>query len=105
MGCRSDQSEGVFRSTRRVSRLTIETQSGWREAFAPATGSRRIWGGRPHGRKARITRKGLIETLDKTIEEELAPRVDERLARVVRIIVEQYDRDVEAFFESRFATD
>ena len=26
--------------------VTIETQSGWREAFAPATGSR-IWGGRP----------------------------------------------------------
>jgi len=38
--------------------------------------------------------------LDKTIEEELAPRVDERLARVVRIIVEQYDGDVKAFVES-----
>src|SRR5213075_1301592 len=52
--------------------VTIETQSGWREAFAPATGSR-IWGGRPHGRKAPITRKGLIEMLDKNVEEEQAP--------------------------------
>ena len=79
--------------------VTIETQSGWREAFAPATGSR-IWGGRPHGRKAPIMRKGLIEMLDKNVEEEQAPRVDERLARVARIIVEQYDGDVKAFVES-----
>lgn len=79
--------------------VTIETQSGWREAFAPVTGSR-IWGGRPHGRKAPITRKGLIEMLDKNVEEEQAPRVDERLARVARIIVEQYDGDVKAFVES-----
>ena len=79
--------------------VTIETQSGWREAFAPATGSR-IWGGRPHGRKAPITRKGLIEMLDKNLEEEQALRVDERLARVARIIVEQYDGDVKAFVES-----
>ena len=71
----------------------------WREAFAPATGSR-IWGGRPRGRKAPITRKGLIEMLDKNVEEEQAPRVDERLARVARIIVEQYDGDVKAFVES-----
>jgi len=79
--------------------VTIETQGGWREAFAPAAGSR-IWGGRPHGRKAPITRKGLIEMLDKNVEEEQAPRVDERLARVARIIVEQYDGDVKAFVES-----
>jgi len=79
--------------------VTIETQSGWREAFAPATASR-IWGGRPHGRKAAIARKGLVEMLDKGIEEEQAPSVDERLASVVRIIVEQYDRDVKAFVES-----
>ena len=79
--------------------VTIETQGGWREAFAPATGSR-IWGGRPHGRKAPITRKGLIEMLDKNVEEEQAPRVDERLARVARIIVEQYDGDVKAFVDS-----
>jgi len=79
--------------------VTIETQSGWREAFAPATGSR-IWGGRPHGRKAPITRKGLTEMLDKNLEEEQALGVDERLARVARIIVEQYDGDVKAFVES-----
>ncbi len=85
--------------------VTIETQSGWREAFAPATGSR-IWGGRPHGRKAPITRKGLIEMLDKNVEEEQAPRVDERLARVARIIVEQYDGDVKAFVDSiRYRTE
>jgi hypothetical protein len=59
--------------------VTMEMQSGWREAFAPATGSR-IW--------------------DKNLEEEQAPRVDERLARVARIIVEQYDGDVKAFVES-----
>jgi hypothetical protein len=38
--------------------------------------------------------------LDKRLEQEQAPRVDERLARVVRIIVEQYDGDVKAFVES-----
>ena len=76
----------------------METQSSWREDFAPATGSR-IWGGRPHGRKAPIPRKGLIEMLDKSLEKQ-APTVDERLAKVVRIIVEQYDRDVKAFVES-----
>ena len=38
--------------------------------------------------------------LDKSLEEEQAPRVDERLARVVRIIVEQYHGDVKAFVES-----
>jgi hypothetical protein len=55
---------------------------------------------RLHRREAPITRKGLIEMLDKSFEEEKAPRVDERLARVVRIIVEQYDGDVKAFVES-----
>ena len=55
---------------------------------------------RLHGRKTPITRKGLIEMLDKNLEEERAPGVDERLARVVRIIVEQYDGDVKAFVES-----
>jgi hypothetical protein len=53
-----------------------------------------------HGRKTPITGKGLIEMLDKRLEQEQAPRVDERLARVVRIIVEQYDGDVKAFVES-----
>jgi len=77
----------------------MEIQSGWREAFAPATGSR-IWGGRPHGRKALITRKGLIEVLDKSPKEEQTQMVDERLARVVRTIVEEYDGDVKAFAES-----
>ena len=55
---------------------------------------------RLHCRKAAIARKGLVEMLDKGLEEEQAPSVDERLASVVRIIVEQYDRDVKAFVES-----
>ena len=59
-----------------------------------------------HGRKTLITRKGLIEMLDKRLEQEQTPRVDERLARVVRIIVEQYDRDVKAFVDSiRYRTE
>lgn len=77
----------------------METQSGWRESFAPAT-AWRIWGGRPHGRKAPIMRKGLIELFDKSLEEQQATRVDERLARVVQIVVDQYDGDVKAFVES-----
>ena len=53
-----------------------------------------------------ITGKGLIEMLDKRFEQEQAPRVDERLARVVRIIVEQYDGDVKAFVDSiRYRTE
>jgi hypothetical protein len=36
--------------------------------------------------------------LDKRLEQ--ASRVDDRLARVVRIIVEQYDGDVKAFVDS-----
>src|SRR5437773_12581160 len=79
--------------------VTIETQSGWREAFAPATGLR-IWGGRPRGRKAPITRKGLIEMPDKNVEEEQAPRADERLARVAGLILEEYDGDVQALVDS-----
>jgi hypothetical protein len=44
--------------------------------------------------------------LDKILEEEQALRVDERLARVVRIIVEQYDGDVEAFvLSTRYAVE
>jgi hypothetical protein len=77
----------------------METQSGWREAFAPATGPENL-GWSLHGRKIPITRKGLIEMLDKGLEQEQAPRVDKRLARVVRIIVEQYDGDVKAFVDS-----
>ena len=38
--------------------------------------------------------------LDKSLEEEPAPRVDERLARIVQIIVEQYDGNVNTFVES-----
>ena len=53
-----------------------------------------------HDRKASIVRKELREMLDKSLEEEQPPSVDERLARVVRIIVEQYDGDVKAFVES-----
>jgi hypothetical protein len=37
---------------------------------------------------------------DESLEDEQAPMVDERLARVVRIVVEQYDGDVKAFVES-----
>ena len=59
-----------------------------------------------HGRKAPITRKGLIEMLDKNLEEEQALGVDKRLARVARIIVEQYDGDVKAFVDSiRYRTE
>jgi hypothetical protein len=38
--------------------------------------------------------------LNKSLEETQALRVDERLAMVARIIVEQYDGDVQAFVES-----
>jgi hypothetical protein len=38
--------------------------------------------------------------LEKRLEEGQTPRVDERLASVVRIIVEQYGGDVKAFVES-----
>jgi hypothetical protein len=38
--------------------------------------------------------------LDKSLEENQALSVDERLVRVVRIIVEQYHGDVRAFVES-----
>jgi hypothetical protein len=47
-----------------------------------------------------LTRKGLIEMLAKSLEEGQPSSVDERLARVVRIIVEEYDGDVKAFVES-----
>jgi|SRR5215469_12860736 len=54
-----------------------------------------------------ITRKGLIEMLYyKRLEQEQTPRVDQRLARVVRIIVDQYDGDVKAFVDSiRYTTE
>jgi hypothetical protein len=38
--------------------------------------------------------------LDRSPKEEQTLRMDVRLTRVVRIIVEQYDGDVEAFVES-----
>jgi hypothetical protein len=38
--------------------------------------------------------------LDNGLEQEKAPRVDERLAKVARMIVEQYDGDVKAFVDS-----
>ena len=38
--------------------------------------------------------------LDKTLEEQQVLMVDERLAMVARIIVEEYDGDVKAFVES-----
>ena len=47
-----------------------------------------------------MTHQESIEMLDKSLEEKQASRVDERLARVVRIIVEQYQGDVKAFVDS-----
>jgi hypothetical protein len=53
-----------------------------------------------------VYRDGLAITLnvdrmlDRSLKEEQVFRVDERLTRVVRIIVEQYDGDVRAFVES-----
>ena len=44
--------------------------------------------------------------LDTRLEQEEAPKVDKRLARVARIIVEQYDGDVKAFVDSiRYKTE
>ena len=40
------------------------------------------------------------------LEQEHAPSVDERLAKVARIVVEQYDGDVKAFVDSmRYRTE
>ena len=59
-----------------------------------------------HCRNTRVTCKGLIEMLNKRLEQEHAPKMDERLARVVRVIVEQYDGDVKAFVDSiRYRTE
>jgi hypothetical protein len=38
--------------------------------------------------------------LNKSLKEEQTMRVDERLATVVRVIVEQYQGDVKAFIDS-----
>ena len=44
--------------------------------------------------------------LNKRLEQEHAPKMDERLARVVQVIVEQYDGDVKAFVDSiRYRTE
>jgi hypothetical protein len=53
-----------------------------------------------YGDGVAITPNGLIEMVDKSLEEEQAVRVDERLVRAVRIIVEQFDGDVKAFVQS-----
>ena len=53
-----------------------------------------------HGDRSAITREELVDMLQKNLEVEQSLRVDERLAMVARIIVEQYDGDVEAFVES-----
>ena len=45
-------------------------------------------------------RQGLIEMLDRSLKEDQDLRMDERLGRIVRIIVEQYDGDVKAFVDS-----
>jgi hypothetical protein len=42
----------------------------------------------------------MTEMLYKTQVEEQTSRVDERLSKVVKIIVEQYDGDVKAFVET-----
>ena len=98
MGCRSGQSERVSRLSCGVSRDDGNTK--WLARSFRAGYCIENLGWSPHGRKTPITGKGLIEMLDKRLEQEQAPRVDERLARVVRIIVEQYDGDVKAFVES-----
>ena len=53
-----------------------------------------------YGDRQAVTRKEPIKMLDKSLEEQQALIVDERLAMVARIIVEQYDGDVKAFVES-----
>ena len=47
-----------------------------------------------------ITPNELTEMIDKRVGQEQAPSVDDRMARVVRIIVEQYDGDVKAFVDA-----
>ena len=84
--------------------MTIETQGSWRGSFRASYWDPEKSGGPAAWRKTPITRKGLIEMLNK--RQEPAPGVDTRLARVVRIIVEQYDRDVKAFVDSiRYRTE
>ena len=57
-----------------------------------------------NGQKTFIQGKGLIKMLDKGQEQ--ATGVDDRLASVVRIIVEQYDGDVKAFVDAiRYRTE
>ena len=77
----------------------METQSGLARSFRAGYWIESL-GWSPQCSKPPITGKRLIEMLDKGLEEEQASGVDERLARVVRIIVEQYDGDVKAFVES-----
>ncbi len=48
----------------------------------------------------RHTRKELAEMLNRSLSEEQALRTDERLTRIVRIISEQYDGNLNAFVES-----
>jgi hypothetical protein len=104
MGCRSGQSERVSRLSCGVSRDDGNTK--WLARSFRAGYCIENLGWSLHGRKTPITGKGLIEMLDKRLEQEQAPRVDERLARVVRIIVEQYDGDVKAFVDSiRYRTE
>ena len=84
----------------------METQKWLARSFRAGYWDPENLGWSLRGRKTPITGKGLIEMLDKRLEQEQAPRVDERLARVVRIIVEQYDGDVKAFVDSiRYRTE
>jgi hypothetical protein len=52
--------------------VAIETQSGWRKSFCAGYWIENL-GWSSHDRKDPITRKGLIEMLDKSLEEEQAP--------------------------------
>ncbi len=105
MGWRSGQSERVSGLSCGVSRDDGNTK--WlARSFRASHWDPENLGWSLHGRKTPTTGKGLIEMLDKRLEQEQAPRVDERLARVVRIIVEQYDGDVKAFVDSiRYRTE
>jgi len=71
-----------------------------RESWVVAPWPQGAWWCRVQDRGSTLDRKGLIEMLAKSLEEGQPSSVDERLARVVRIIVEEYDGDVEAFVES-----
>src|SRR5258708_35435515 len=92
MGWRSGQSERVSGLSCGVSRDDGNTK--WlARSFRASHWDPENLGGSLHGRKTSITGKGLIEMLDKRLEQEQTPRGYERLACGVRIIVVLYDGD------------